>query len=294
MVEPLLFAAEDRANATGKLIPVKTAAIGYDQIPPPFNVLDTSNVEDRPRLVEAVQAKLARPSVEPGRLFRARAKTRQELLSWCGIIGAVLTVTANLSGLANVAQWAKWLFAHWLDVVSWFWKTLLFFLPQLTADDTSLLAIVLFLSINIAACLRPGRATNSFWEAFGCLLVGGLIVGSIYVSAFDRVMSGPYGPSGTIFDWLWIKAIAPFLGIDTTHVFFPEGALSKVLAASLVVLAVGTTCLLVAGSVILRWLAIHIDTKALLDRLLRIAVGVAILAGLSWGYELAEKALAGM
>ena len=151
--------APAKANTAGKLIPVKTAAIGYDQIPPPFNVLDTGNVEDRPRLVEAVQAKLARPSVEPGRLFRARAKTRQELLSWCGIIGAVLTVTANLSGLANVAQWAKWLFAHWLDVVSWFWKTLLFFLPQLTADDTSLLAIVLNRLVRSDCGWQP-RATD--------------------------------------------------------------------------------------------------------------------------------------
>ena len=53
-----------------------SADVSYDDIPPPFNVLDTGNVEDSARLIEAVKALLAQPAVKPGRLFLVRAKTR--------------------------------------------------------------------------------------------------------------------------------------------------------------------------------------------------------------------------
>jgi hypothetical protein len=68
-----------KANAAGKLIPLKTAAVDYDRIPPPFNVLDTGSVEDSARLIETVKSLLTRPVVEPGKWFLIRARTRQEL-----------------------------------------------------------------------------------------------------------------------------------------------------------------------------------------------------------------------
>jgi TIR domain len=281
-----------KANAAGKLIPLKTAAVDYDRIPPPFNVLDTGSVEDSARLIEAVKSLLTRPVVEPGKWFLIRARTRQELFSWFGVIGAVLTVSANLHGLVDVARWAKWLLANWLDVVAWFWKTVLFFLPRLTVDDASLLAILLFLSMNIAGCLRRGRTGNSLWETLGSLGLGALIVGSIYWSAFDRVMTSRPGLTGQIFDWLWTSMIAPILGVDTSRVLYPEGSFPKVLAASLVVLAVGLGSVLTVISVTMRRLNCHIDTRVLLIRLMRIAVGVVIIGVLSWGYNLAEKAIA--
>jgi hypothetical protein len=282
-----------KANTAGKLIPLKAAAVSYDDLPPPFNVLDTGNIEDSARLIEAVRALLARPAVEPGRWFLARARTRQELFSWFGIIGAVLTLSANLHGLIDVARWAKWLLANWLDVIAWFWKTLLFFLPRLTVDDASLLTILLFLSINIAGCIRRGRAHNSRWATLGSLALGAWIVGSVYASAFDRVMSNAPGLTGKIFDRLWISLLAPLLGVDTRYGLYPENAHLKVLVASLVVLAVGLTSLLAAATVIMRWLNIDIDTRLLLKRLLRVTIGVVTLAALSWAYDIAEKVLVG-
>lgn len=156
-------------------------------------------------------------------------------------------------------------------------------------DDASLLSILLFLSLNIAGCVHCGKVRSSFWATSGCLVVGGWFVGSIYWSAFDRAMSGTPGLTGRIFDWLWILLIAPVLGIDTNNGIYPEGSAPKVLAASLVVLAIGLMSFLVAATVVTRRLDVHVDTRALLRSLTRIVAGVVILARLSWGYDLAEQ-----
>lgn len=118
-----------KANAAGKLIPVKAADVAYDHIPPPFNVLDTGNVDDSARLAKAARALQVRPAVKPGQMFLAQAKARHEVISWLGVSGAVLTVSANLRGILEVARWAKWLLANWLDVIAWFWRTVLFSSP---------------------------------------------------------------------------------------------------------------------------------------------------------------------
>lgn len=280
-----------KANAAGKLVPVKSAAVSYDQIPPPFNILDTGSIEHSQRIIDAVTALLARPAVRPSRWFMAKARTRQELLSWLGILGAVLTVAANLRGLADVARWARWLLANWLDVVAWFWRSVLFFLPRLTVDDASLLAILLFLSMNIAGCARSGKANNPIGASVGSIALGAVLAGSIYWSAFGRVMSEAPGLTGRIFDSLWLAMIAPALGIDTSISIYPDGSATKVLISSLVVLAVGLTGLLSASWAVLRLANAYIDTRLLFSRLLLIIVGVGVLAALSWGYEIAENAL---
>jgi hypothetical protein len=277
-----------KASEAGKLIPVKSAAVTYDGIPPPFNILDTASLEDPGRVIAAVQALLARPATAPRTVFLARAWTRQELLSWFGIIGAVLTVAANVRGLADIAIWARWLLSSWLDIVAWFWKSVLFFLPRLSVDDASLLSIIVFLLMNIAASLRPRAVRNSVWTVAGCWILAGWIVGSIYWSAFDRILSSAPGVTGTIFDWLWVVVIAPLFGVNTNAGLYPATALPIVLASSLVVLALGLTGIIVLTMVVSRKLSVRIDTAILLRRLVRIVIGVALLVGLSWLADAAD------
>jgi hypothetical protein len=278
-----------KANTAGKLVPVKTSSVTYEQIPPPFNVLDTGDVEQTARIVDAVTALLARPAVKPGRWFLARARTRQEVLAWFGIAGAVLTVSANLRGLLDLARWADWLLTNWLDVIAWFWKTVLFFAPRLTVDDASLLAILLFLLMNVAACVRRGHARNSLWTAGGSVVLGALIVGSIYWSAFDRIMSDSAGMTGQVFDWLWVSFIAPMVGVDTTNGIYPEDSHPLVLATSVAVLAAGLTGILLVARAILRLSNAYIDTNLLFGRLMRIAAGVLLLMILSAAYKRLES-----
>ena len=203
-----------------------------------------------------------------------------------------MTVTANLQGLIDVARWAQWLLNHWLDAVALFWKTVLFFLPQLTVDDASLLAILLFLAMNIAACVRRVHAANPIWATLASLMAGGAIVGSIYLSAFDRVMSNEPGLSGKIFDLLWAKLLAPAFGIDIRNSLYPEDSLPIVLGSSLVVLAVGLIVLLSVATFSMRWLDISIDTRRLFSRFTRIILGIALLVALGWGYEQFEGLVA--
>ena len=54
-----------RAQADRKLIPVKLEHLTYKDLPPPFDVLHTENVDEDDKIRAAVVAKLAKPGVEP-------------------------------------------------------------------------------------------------------------------------------------------------------------------------------------------------------------------------------------
>ena len=68
-------------------------------------------------------AVLAKPQVQPSVLWVATRTLRYQVLTWLGIVGGAITLFANLQGVLNLADWARWLAANWHNLISAFWET---------------------------------------------------------------------------------------------------------------------------------------------------------------------------
>lgn len=113
-----------RSKADGKLIPVKTADVGYDRIPLPFGEMHTEPVENRAQIRAAVVAQLARPAATPKGLWMAWAETRYAIITWIGIIGGAITLFSNFKGVIQFADWARVLVENWQAWTHAVWKAL--------------------------------------------------------------------------------------------------------------------------------------------------------------------------
>jgi hypothetical protein len=136
-------AEAERANAKGKLIPVKTSELTYADIPLPFGEMHTEDIASTDLIRAAIVAQLAKPAVEPTAWTLLTKAFKYELLTWLGIIGGVLTLFTNISATLKLADWARllvdnwkqWTHAFWLWVFGWLgihlppaWTPLLSFL----------------------------------------------------------------------------------------------------------------------------------------------------------------------
>jgi len=107
-----------RAKADGKLIPVKERDVAYRDIPLPFGEMHTEDIANRELLRAAVVTQLAKPAPQP----RMLQMLRYQMLTWMGIVGGTVTLFTNLSGILNLADWARWLVTHWHEWTSGFWQ----------------------------------------------------------------------------------------------------------------------------------------------------------------------------
>ena len=110
-----------RAKTEGKLIPAKATGLTYAEIPLPFGEMHTENVTATELIRAAVVAQLSKPAVAPSNLWLATRTIRLQLLTWAGIIGGSVTIFSNLRGFLNLADWARWIVAHWHEWTQAFW-----------------------------------------------------------------------------------------------------------------------------------------------------------------------------
>jgi hypothetical protein len=87
-----------RALRDQKLIPVRSKELEYNDIPPPFDNVHTIALNNREQLLAAVTAQLAKPAVQASfwKVFR------YNLLTWLGIIGGAITLTANFDAVIRL------------------------------------------------------------------------------------------------------------------------------------------------------------------------------------------------
>jgi len=107
-----------RAKADGKLIPVKERDVAYGDIPLPFGEMHTEDIANRELLRAAIVTQMAKPAPQP----KALHVLRYQMLTWMGIVGGTVTLFTNLSGILNLADWARWLVTHWHEWTSAFWQ----------------------------------------------------------------------------------------------------------------------------------------------------------------------------
>jgi len=110
-----------RAKADGKLIPAKTSELTYADIPLPFGEMHTENLASPDLIRAAIVAQLAKPAVTPSPFWQITGVFKYQVLTWIGIIGSAITLFANLSGVLDLADWARELVAHWHEWNQIFW-----------------------------------------------------------------------------------------------------------------------------------------------------------------------------
>jgi len=120
-----------RAKAEGKLIPVKTSELTYADIPLPFGEMHTENVESTDLIRAAIVAQLSKPAITQSPLWQITSTFKYQVLTWIGIIGSAITLFANLSGILDLADWARELVTHWhgWNQMIWGWIFVLIKLP---------------------------------------------------------------------------------------------------------------------------------------------------------------------
>ena len=101
-----------RPRPKASSFPVKESDVAYGDIPLPFGEMHTEELFKKELIRAAVVAQLAKPAVQPRALWAVSATLRYQVLTWVGIIGGAITLFANLRGVLDLADWARWLYFH--------------------------------------------------------------------------------------------------------------------------------------------------------------------------------------
>jgi TIR domain len=208
------------ANNNGKLVPIKTEELKYDDIPPPFNLLHAIGIESKAEIAASVELKIAAHR-EPRRL----RQLRYEVLSWIGVAGGAITLFSNLSSVLNLAFWANWLIARWKDAINAAWDhTLSWIGINLGVSTRVQLTFCLFLimsamSSRLNALIRPKEAYE-FWRAVRWKRF--LITSIVFLVWFSFVafVIVPRWPPYWPWQWLmslWYLSLLPIIYAFVSH-----------------------------------------------------------------------------
>jgi hypothetical protein len=138
-------AEADRALAGGKLIAVKDSGLSHDRIPMPFGNRHITDLNQRPELLAAIEAHLAKaPSTPP-----VWKTLRFELLSWASIVGASITFAVHLEGFIRLSRITRYLLDNWTSLLFLIWRNILFFVPRLAKTDAVVLSIFAFTAATL-------------------------------------------------------------------------------------------------------------------------------------------------
>ena len=147
-----------RAQADHKLIPVKARGLEYRDIPPPFDVMHTENLDARDKILAAVVAQLAKPQTQAPALRLFSKRIRYETLGWIGAIGTALTLLNSIGPIMKLADWAHYLVENWGRLVLALWTTVLAFLPFKIEKGIAAILTANLCVLAMAVACRRGKA----------------------------------------------------------------------------------------------------------------------------------------
>ena len=194
-----------QARAVEKLIPLKTAEIGYDQIPLPFGELQTQPLDSFQRIKEAITSQLTKPQLTSSGLVIISASMRNSLLMWFGVVGIALTLFSGLRGVLTLADWAKVLVEFWHQWLHDAWTWLLHWVGLVPPRPvTAAFSFALFgVSLAVAA-RRDANATFGQWKSLhsvagrldkeiGLLIVAAAIAAFAAYGSVSKIdLGGPF------------------------------------------------------------------------------------------------------
>ena len=140
-----VHAEADRARESGKLVGLKDKRLAHSKIPMPFGNRHMLNLNQRPKILTAVEVQLAQ-APPPAPIWKT---LRYELLSWVGIVGASVTFAVHLEGFVRLSRITRYLLENWTDLLLLIWRKILFFVPQLAKTDAVVLSIFAFTAVTL-------------------------------------------------------------------------------------------------------------------------------------------------
>jgi len=282
-----------RAHADRKLIPVKAKSVSYKDIPPPFDNMHIENVADREKILGAITAQLAKPQEQASALSRFARKTRFELLSWFGILGAVVTLTTNLQSVLTLARWARQFLESWTSAIAYAWQYALFFLPKVYTSDAVVLTLAGFAIINmIASSARHAPETSkSTIRAMRVvsIVIASAILSIVFYSGFGKALmdelkaAGPDMLDVGYYTFAW--GTANIKVADLVRAIFGPGTILIVIVVLMLLVFFIVIPLLPAGLVYLllrTTTSFRLSAVALSARLWRVVAGVFLLVALNY------------
>ena len=279
-----------RAHADQKLIPVKARGLEYKDIPPPFDNQHTENLDAHENILAAVQVQMAKPP-PPAPLWK---KARFELLTWFGILGAAITLAANIRGVVQLAVWVRSLVDSWVAAVTWFWAKILFFLPKITSADALMFTFISFCIINMAASsfgvahsIHGGLRKAKFVSMLAIIL----LVFSFGFLDIIRLHPRTYSVSGEIVFYFPL-ILNDYLHFDQFNYRGDVDMAIKILII-LVIFALPFAAIFMIASIVvyfaLRFAGFSMNIDSLNMRLWRIIIGVAFILAFNYASLWVEK-----
>jgi hypothetical protein len=139
----------------------------------------------------AITAQLAKPQEQASALSRFAKKTRFELLSWFGIVGAVVTLTSNLQSALTLARWTRHFLESWTSTIAYVWHYALFFLPKVYTSDAVVLTIASFAIVNMIASLtrqagETARSRMTRATRIVSIVIASTILAGVFFSGFSK------------------------------------------------------------------------------------------------------------
>jgi hypothetical protein len=280
-----------RAHADRKLIPVKARAISYKDIPPPFDNMHIENAADREKILAAITALLAKPQEEASELRRFAKKTRFELLSWFGIVGAVVTLTTNLQSVLTLARWARQFLGSWTSVITNAWHYALFFLPKVYTSDAVVLTLAGFAIINMIASSARHAPETPRSKTIRSMRVVSIVIAStilwiIFYSGFAKALMDEFKTAGPdmlevgYYTFAWATVV-----FDWVRGIFGPGTI-KIVIMVLMLLVFSIVIPLVPAIVVYLLLrtttSFRLSAAALSMRLWRVVAGICLLVALNY------------
>jgi hypothetical protein len=154
-----------RAKADGKLIPVKTAELTYADIPLPFGEMHTENIGSSELIRAAIVAQLAKPAITPSPFWQITGVFKYQVLTWIGIVGSAITLFANLTGVLNLADWARVPVEHWHDWSQMLWGWMFGWIgikvPRALVPPLSFIVFTVMLVIGVSQHARRHQSVQS-------------------------------------------------------------------------------------------------------------------------------------
>jgi hypothetical protein len=176
--------------------------------------MHTENLASIDLIRAAVVAQLAKPAVSVSQFSQITDLFKYQVLTWIGIIGSAITLFANLTGVLDLADWARELTAHWHNWTQMFWAWVFNLIgmrvPKYLAPVISFIVFTIMLLIGVNLLARRLTTSGTLQRTLTMKRIWILIAGvfTVFVGLFAVVVIMGFAVYVTTgFNWIGIALV---------------------------------------------------------------------------------------
>lgn len=113
-------------------------------------------------------------------------KFEEPLAYYFGVTGAAMTLFSTVTGFMDLSKFASWIIENWLMLITFFWQSLLFFLPNINRVDAAILSMVAFLMLSLYRASNINQKEQSRFRSVINLLFPLVIIGFLLSIGFSN------------------------------------------------------------------------------------------------------------